>query len=46
MLNPIMSQHIYLRGAMDYRVGFLIQSLWVRLPPEGPYYYILGKVEF
>ena len=33
MLNPIMSEHICLRGAMDERVGLLIQRLWVGLPP-------------
>ena len=33
MLNPIMPQHICMRGAMDERVGLLIQRLWVGLPP-------------
>ena len=46
MLNPIMPQHICLRGAMDERVGLLIQRLWVSTPTMGAYYYILGKMEF
>ena len=46
MLNPIMSQHIYL----TWRNGL---ARWISnpkfvgsIPTEGAYYYILGKVEF
>ena len=46
MLNPIMSQHIYLRGAMDKRVGLSNPKVVGLNPTVGAYYYILGKVEF
>ena len=46
MLNPIMPQHICLRGAMGLARWTSNPKVVGSTPTVGAYYYILGKVEF
>ena len=46
MLNPIMPQHIYLRGYNGLARWTSNPKFVGSTPTVGAYYYILGKVEF